>query len=125
MSGVKGRSGRRKNTSTLVREALDYNEAKLPEYLSKLQQLADNSAASVRERMECLFYLINRSQGNPKAQTDLRVKGQFTFTPDDYAQEALIVERERAFIAEHTPKLLKEGQNGGQNDTNGNNLPNG
>ena len=108
IAGKKGRSGRRKSAPTLIKEALDLNDEYLPEYFEALRKLAFDENASVRERTECLVYLLNRSLGSPKAQTDLRVKGTFQLTPEDYREIELDRTRteEREFIQENTPKLL-------------------
>ena len=83
MAGKKGRSGRRKSTVTLVMEALEKNDNFLLQYLEELREIAFDKNAPVRDRIQCLEYLINRSQGTPKAQTDLRIKEQTpTYNPD-------------------------------------------
>ena len=105
MSGKKGRSGKRKSTPTLVAEALDYNESKLPDYLRVLQDLVDNKSATVKERMECIFYLINRSQGTARQSIDSRsLVATVAFTPDDYALIGQQSEREQTFLKDYTPQ---------------------
>lgn len=109
MAGKKGRSGKRKSTPTLVAEALDYNESKLPDYLKALQELVDNKSATVKERMECIFYLINRSQGTARQSIDSRsLVATIAFTPDDYALMGYQSEREKTFLKDYTPQLLNE-----------------
>lgn len=110
MAGKKGRSGRRKSAPTLIKEALDLNDEYLPQYLEELRNIAFDEKASIRDRRECLEYLLNRSMGSPKAQTDLRVKGEFQLTADEYREMGAELDRvraeERDFIQENTHKLL-------------------
>lgn len=94
MSGKKGRSGRRKSTATLVMEALQENDNYLSEYLETLRKIAFDDKATARERIECLIYLTNRSQGSPKAKTDMRVKSTIDFTPDDYLNLLPLLEKD-------------------------------
>jgi len=102
MSGKPGRSGRRKAITTEIKEALDKNDSFLPTYLGTLRDIALGSEGTIRERMECLFYLINRSQGAPKAQTDLRVKGEVRFTADELALMVRPALEEKALLAEYS-----------------------
>lgn len=109
MAGKKGRSGKRKSTPTLVAEALELNESKLPDYLNVLQELVGNPSATVKERMDCIFYLINRSQGSPRQSIDQRsLVATIAFTPDDYALIGQQSEREKTFLKDYTPQLLTE-----------------
>jgi len=86
LAGIKGRSGRRKSVPTLVKEALDINEAKLHIYLERLEVIALNKNASPKDRVEAIEYLINRALGMPKATTDLRVGRLITLTNEDYSE---------------------------------------
>jgi len=83
MAGKKGRSGRKKATTTLVVEALKENDDYLPEYLDVLRSIALDKKALQRDRIISVTYLINRSQGLPKAQTDLRVRAERIYTPEE------------------------------------------
>lgn len=93
MSGIKGRSGRRKAVSTLVKEALDANEAKLEKHLGKLEAIALNKTASARDRVDAIEYLINRALGAPKATTDLRIGRLITLTGEDYSAMCRLFDR--------------------------------
>jgi hypothetical protein len=108
MAGKKGRSGRRKSTSTLVMEALAENDNYLPEYLQALRSIALDDSAPRKERIDCLMYLINRSQGAPKAATDLRVKGTPELTADDMALVWLAKKRQIEALGQAEPMLLPE-----------------
>ena len=83
MAGKKGRSGRRTSIVTSVGEALKENDDYLPEYLEVLRSIALDDTALKRDRIDCTIYLINRSQGSPKAQTELRVKAERIYTPEE------------------------------------------
>ena len=78
MSGVKGKSGRKKLASTLIAEALEKVEENLPDIIQKLIDKA------MQGDKDALIYLIDRRLGRPKQETDLRVKGVIAFTAEDY-----------------------------------------
>lgn len=69
MAGKKGRSGRKKVASTIIKEAIDNDALNLPKYLEELSRKA------LAGNQEALQYLIDRHLGKPKQQTDLEVKG--------------------------------------------------
>ena len=108
MAGKKGRSGRRKSTSTLVMQALMENDNHLPEYLEALRSIALDDNVPKKERIGCLIYLINRSQGAPKALTDLRMKNLPELTADDMALVLLAKKRQMELLEQDEPKLLEE-----------------
>jgi len=108
MAGKKGRSGRRKSTSTLVMEALAENDNHLPEYLEALRSIALDDNAPKKERIDCLIYLVNRSQGTPKALTDLRMKNLPELTADDMALILLAKKRQMEAVGQAEPMLLPE-----------------
>jgi len=109
MSGKKGRSGKRKSTPTLVAEALELNESKLPDYLKVLQCLVNDKSATIKERMECVFYLINRSQGTARQSIDSRsLVATVAFSPDDYALIGQQSAREKIFLKDYTLQLLEK-----------------
>ena len=95
MSGIKGRSGRRKSVPALVKEALDANEAKLHIYLERLQNIALNKNATPKDRVEAIEYLINRALGMPKSTTDLRIGRVITLTGGDYSEMCQLVDKSR------------------------------
>ena len=90
-------------------EALQRNDDFLPEYLEALRSIALSEKASTRERIDCLIYLINRSQGAPKAVTDLRVKSKIKFTADDYELATRIPQlEEQKLIEQYSHDSLSE-----------------
>lgn len=95
MSGIKGRSGRRKSAPTLVKEALDANEAKLHIHLGRLEAIALNKRADPKDRVDSIEYLINRALGTPKATTDLRIGLLFTLTGEEWVDMCLLFDRPR------------------------------
>lgn len=104
MSGIKGRSGRRKSVPTLVKEALDTNEARLHIYLERLRDIALNKSASPKDRVEAIEYLINRALGMPKATTDLRVGRLITWTGEDWSEMCQLLDGPR----EEEQKLIEQ-----------------
>jgi len=70
MSGVKGRSGRKKKPSTLMNEAIDAVRQDLPELFKSLRALAVDKGDR-----EAAIYLIDRILGRPKQQTELDLSG--------------------------------------------------
>lgn len=83
-----------KATKDIVRAAIAENDSFVPEYLAELRRIATKEpGATVNEKIRCLEYLINRSQGLPKAQTE--VKGLVLhLTGDDYLLAALRAQEE-------------------------------
>ncbi len=76
--------------------------------------MAFDEGAPIRKRRECLTYLINRSQGSPKATTDLRMKNKVSLsasvlqaTAEELAE--LEATKEKA-LAEQRGRLLGEGR---------------
>ena len=59
------------------------------------------------------IYVIDRLRGRPSSSTDLRIKGQFTVSPEEYKQIGTeiyeIRNKEAQFITDNATKLLKEG----------------
>lgn len=86
MSGKAGKSGRQKAPATLAKEALERNEMMIPTYLSILHTIAKNEDGSVKDKVviDTAKYLIDRSQGRPKATIDLRFGETAGFTAEDY-----------------------------------------
>lgn len=93
MSGKAGRSGRRRAVSTLIKEALDDNEGKLHIQLGKLEAIALDKTASARDRVEAIFYLIDRAVGTAKSTTDLRLGKVITITAEQWAEDLELLER--------------------------------
>lgn len=69
MSGVKGRSGRRKPLGKQIDEAMKLLDAGLPGLVSKLIDKATNGDR------EALIYLIDRRLGKPRQQTEIDITG--------------------------------------------------
>ena len=59
MAGKVGRSGRKKVASTLVNEALERVDERIPELFNKLVE------KGLQGDRECLLYLIDRRLGKP------------------------------------------------------------
>ena len=78
MAGVKGRSGRRKMPSTIIEETLQRAGKDFPKLWAKNQELA---LAGDKDALKVWFSYV---LGNPKSQTDLRVKVSAALTPEDY-----------------------------------------
>jgi len=68
MSGVAGKSGRKKNISTLVRIAIDSVSQDLPLLFDSLTLRAKEGDR------EAAIYLIDRVLGKPKQSTELDIK---------------------------------------------------
>lgn len=83
MAGKKGRSGRKKSSNTLAREALEHNERMLPAYLEILWTITEDENVKDTVVIRTAKYLIDRSQGRVKAIHDLRFGKQASFTADD------------------------------------------
>jgi len=69
MSGIKGRSGRRKPLSKQIDEAMKLLDAGLPGLISKL---IDKATEGDRE---ALIYLVDRRLGKPRQQTGIDLTG--------------------------------------------------
>ena len=63
--GIKGRSGRKKALTTIMKEAMDFHREKLPGYFAQLAKMADDGDR------EALIYLINQLIGKPKIAVDI------------------------------------------------------
>lgn len=90
MSGVKGRSGKRKLPSTIIEEAL--NRVKTEELPKLLQVLIDKAVGGDRDSA---IYLLDRVLGRPAASIsmDAKVKA-ITFSADDYQACITTVQQE-------------------------------
>ena len=130
MSGVKGKSGRRKEPTTLISEALKRNDANVVDYLSELSKIAMNNSIprlSTKERIDALQYLINRSLGTPKAKLETEIK----LPPDTILPGIAFIianaSREQQYMIQSNIKQLEgsntsgggEGASGGSNTSNG------
>ena len=69
MAGKVGRGGRKKVASTLINEALERVDERIPELFNKLIE------KGLQGDRECLIYLIDRRLGKPRATADVNVEG--------------------------------------------------
>jgi len=69
MSGIKGRSGRRKPLGKQIDEAMKRLDAELPDLVAKLILKASDGDR------DALIYLIDRRMGKPKQSTDIDITG--------------------------------------------------
>ena len=107
MSGVKGRSGRRKKPSTLVNEALDAVRQDLPELFKSLRTMAVESGDR-----EAAIYLIDRILGRPKQQTELDLSGGQELGAGLLVQLFKILTERQKELESGAVKALPPGDNG-------------
>lgn len=101
MSGVKGRSGPRKQQSTLVNEALARIDQRLPDIFESLIKKA------VEGDKDAAIYLIDRRLGRPHQSIDQRVKGVILFTADDYELMSRPQAEEQKLIARYAKPIAE------------------
>ena len=80
MAGKKGRSGRKKSISTLMAEAIDGVDQRLPEIF---QILIEKALAGDKE---CAIYLVDRVMGRPRLSVDTNTKLEVELDPSRYLQ---------------------------------------
>jgi hypothetical protein len=80
LSGKKGRSGRKKSISTLMAEAIDGVDQRLPEIF---QILIDKALAGDKE---CAIYLVDRVLGRPRLSIDANTKIEVELDPSRLLQ---------------------------------------
>jgi hypothetical protein len=80
LSGKKGRSGRKKSISTLMAEAIDGVDQRLPEIF---QILIDKALAGDKE---CAIYLVDRVLGRPRLSIDANTKIEVGLDPSRLLQ---------------------------------------
>ena len=110
MSGIKGRSGRKKEPNALVNEALALVDQHLPDIFNALITKATGitKCPNCGQPMvgfgdrDAQIYLIDRRLGRPKQETDLRVKGIIAFTAEDYELLTRPKAEETRLIAEYS-----------------------
>jgi hypothetical protein len=92
MSGIKGRSGRKKTPSTLVNEALARVDQRLPELFEVLigRAIAGDKDAAI--------YLIDRKLGKPCISVDQRVRGVIGITADERRTAIMEVITSQAYL---------------------------
>ena len=95
MSGIKGKSGRKKVISTIVSEAIDAVRQDLPLLFVKLKERALDGDR------EAAIYLIDRVLGKPKVQAEIESKG-------DINVSLLVALLE--LVHRESPKLIIEGE---------------
>lgn len=106
MAGKKGmrwHKNKSKHSATVL-EALKGNEGRLPELLDDLYELATDTKASRKERMEALKFLIEKAA--PKSFYEPSSQDRLTITPDMRALAA----RELLEVREEEARLLNEGK---------------
>lgn len=113
MSGVKGKSGRKKTPTRLVNEALALVDQRLPDIFNALIKRATEGDRDAQ------IYLIDRRLGRPKQETDLRVKGIIAFTAEDYELLTRPKADETKLIAQYSEdKRAQTGPNSRENAEN-------
>ena len=70
MSGIKGKSGRKKSPTNAIKEALDYTISQLPALV-----LIYTDTCKDGKHQELFQYLWDRVAGKPKQATELEVSG--------------------------------------------------
>lgn len=108
MTGKKGRSGRKKSTSTLAKEALERNEMMLPTYLGILDSILEDENVKDKVVIDTAKYLVDRSQGRPRATHDLRFGKTAGWTGDDYEFYSRLFDRVKREQCELIMSLGKE-----------------
>ena len=101
MAGKKGRSGRKKSLSTIMRQVMENDAQNLPNYFQKLSDLA------LKGDREALMYLLDRHLGKPKAT--MEVEGEMLGAGTVMQIFKLVSERQRQLAG---IKVLEEGRNG-------------
>jgi len=109
MSGVKGRSGRRKKLTTQYDEWIKDNPVKVATLLDILYQKGLNGDK------DAAIYVIDRILGRPKQAVDIKARGQILITADMRAMAA----REMLEIREEETKLLTGSDNAIQEQAEG------
>jgi len=107
MSGKKGRSGRRRNIISSIRETLEAEDSNLGVYLDNLWEIASDKTKSPRDRLEASKYCIDRELGRTKATTNLSLGRIATIDAQMYeymckvmdANKQDMLERERRYLA--------------------------
>jgi len=112
MSGVKGRSGRRKKPSTLLNEALDAVRQDLPDLFKSLRAMAVEKGDR-----EAAIYLIDRILGRPKQQTELDLSGGQELGAGLLVQLFKILTERQKELESREIKLLEPGDNGDKEAT--------
>ena len=109
--GMKWGKNKRKHSATVL-EALKANEGRLPELMDDLYELATDTKASRKERMEALKFLIEKAA--PKQAYEPSGQG-IVWTADSLELADRMLEQamreEAELIAEHWPEL-ERGESG-------------
>lgn len=91
MAGVKGKSGRKKDISKVVSEAISRIDDNLPSLFDKLISLAKNGDR------EALFYCIDRRLGKAKQTQDINIEAKVGLSTE-----------QRAYYIEQMSKMKQE-----------------
>lgn len=94
MTGVKGRSGRRRAPSRIVAEAIEALSARVPELLEALQVYAIGAPLTcehcgkplkaTKVDPDAIIYLIDRAIGRPKQEQRIELNASINMAPEDY-----------------------------------------
>lgn len=121
MSGVKGKSGRKKVPSKQIQEYLESNISRLPELLEALTNKALIKISVVCPKCgeryeipgagdkEAAIYIIDRHLGRPHQSQDLRVQTKILFTPDDYELATRVARLEEQKLIEQYSTARENG----------------
>jgi len=96
LAGKKGRSGRKKAISTLMAEAIDRVDQRLPEIF---QILIEKALAGDKE---CAIYLVDRVLGRPRLSVDTRTRLEVEVDPSrllEAMRERERIEAEYALVS--------------------------
>ena len=106
MSGVKGRSGRKKLPSTLLDEALQTIDDNFPALIQSLVDLAISEKPGAPQAAQ---YLLDRRLGRPHQSIDQRIKASLELNADELLSSTEQVRLESAKILDTVSYKLIEG----------------
>jgi hypothetical protein len=94
MSGVKGRSGRRRLPTRIVADAITALSEKVPELLDALEAYAlgapmvcEHCGKPIKAKKvdpDAIIYLIDRAIGRPKQESKVELSASISMAPEDY-----------------------------------------
>ena len=95
-------SGPQKSPASLIKEAKENDAKNLPDYFTKLSEMALNGDR------EALFYMINRHMGAPKQTQDVQLKAVKSFSEDDYELIVAPSQREKQLLKQWQEPVIIE-----------------
>jgi len=114
MAGKIGRSGRKKGSRTLAQESMERNQSRVPALYGIIRDITNDFNVPDAVRSDANEYLINRSQGNPKATHDLQLGAakddyfdyiwQFDYIGKTYSEQANLI----ASLGKEIPESMVE-----------------